>query len=175
MVILDGWHRLKACQELKIPCPAIFYMNLNEEQKKVLSRDPNAFRRFLTKKQQQETILGFRDKKWGYGRIAKAFGLSKSTAQRWFNEAEGKLPSKTSDSEKNLKNIIASFTEPHKALDNYLDKVTSSVEVVKKKISEKEKFDDEDKDKLKSFMKDIIDLMSRASEWEKTVKELLGE
>src|SRR5439155_17837387 len=55
--ILDGFHRVRACQELGITdWPTIVRLGLSEEEKKAHARKLNLARRHLTQEQKRELI-----------------------------------------------------------------------------------------------------------------------
>jgi len=87
--ILDGHHRVKACQELGIKdWPRVVRVGLSEEEKieHVLSLNLN--RRHLTKEQKKEIARELRKRGWSYRRIAKILGVSQVTAMNWCKDVE---------------------------------------------------------------------------------------
>jgi len=82
--ILDGHHRVKACQELGIKdWPRIVRVGLSEEEKIEHILSLNLNRRHLTKEQKKEIARELRKRGWSYPRIAKVLGVSHVTVMHW--------------------------------------------------------------------------------------------
>ena len=132
--VIDGHHRLKACEELGIECPRRALMGLSDEQKQDLSLELNLHRRQLTKEQKKEIADGLYEKGWGYGRIAKILKVGKSTIQDW---VKGKryesVPPQNSDNSlsptQNLEAIIAErLAEERAGMEETIRERVASVE-----------------------------------------------
>lgn len=81
--LLDGYHRLKACQELGIEdWPRIVRIGLSEVQKTEHILSLNLDRRHLTREQRRELVANLRGQGWSTRRIAARLGVSHMTAQR---------------------------------------------------------------------------------------------
>ncbi len=79
--VLDGHHRLQACQELGITeYPSVIKRFDSEEAKRLHVRRVNALRRHLTKEQLDEQILAMRLEGNSYRAIGDALGISHVTA-----------------------------------------------------------------------------------------------
>jgi len=91
--ILDGHHRVKACQELGIKdWPRIVRVGLSEEEKIEHILSLNLNRRQLTREQKREIAKQLRERGWSYPRIAKALGIAVGTVYSWLREEETDVP-----------------------------------------------------------------------------------
>jgi phage N-6-adenine-methyltransferase len=78
--ILDGYHRVRACQELGITdWPKVVRRGLTEEQKIEHALALNLHRRHLTREQRREVVARLRAQGWSVRRIAEALNVPKST------------------------------------------------------------------------------------------------
>ncbi len=85
--VLDGHHRVKACQELGIKeWPSIVRIGLSEDEKAEHVLKLNVHRRHLPKEWKQEKAKELREQGWSYRRIAKALGISHMTIERWLGK-----------------------------------------------------------------------------------------
>ena len=92
--ILDGYHRVRACQELGITDrPKVVRRGLSEEQKIEHALALNLNRRHLTREQRREVVARLRAQGWTLARISQATDTPISTVGRWVNELShlGKL------------------------------------------------------------------------------------
>jgi ParB-like chromosome segregation protein Spo0J len=108
--VIDGHHRVKACEELGIKYPTRVIAGFSEEQKQDLSVELNMHRRHLTKEQKKELAINLRDQGWKNARISKVIGVDRSTIGRWFPENVANATIKNSDKSTptaNLEEIIA--------------------------------------------------------------------
>ena len=81
--ILDGYHRVRACQELGITnWPKVVRRGLTEEQKIEHALALNLHRRHLTRDQRRELVAKLRGQGWSLRRIAERLGVSKSQVER---------------------------------------------------------------------------------------------
>ena len=107
--VIDGHHRLKACEELGIECPKRVLLGLSDEQKQDLSLELNLHRRQLTKEQKKEIAANLREQGWTQERIGKALGVTQRTVSNWVGVE--KFLNNNSDSSstptQNLEAIIA--------------------------------------------------------------------
>jgi len=79
--ILDGYHRVRACQELGITdWPKVVRRGLTEEQKIEHALALNLHRRHLTREQRREVVAKLRAQGWSFPRIAQQLGISVGTA-----------------------------------------------------------------------------------------------
>jgi len=96
-VVLDGHHRLKACQELGITqYPTIIRPGLTEEEKRMFARKSNMMRRHLDRKQIQ-AIIKYQlidTPNWADNRIGKELGVDGKTVKaiRKKLEATSEIP-----------------------------------------------------------------------------------
>lgn len=85
--VLDGYHRLRACQELGIKkWPSLIRTGLSEEQKVKLARTLNYNRRHLTKEEKQQEALSLRKEGWTQAEISNALGVSQSIISIWLSD-----------------------------------------------------------------------------------------
>jgi len=85
--ILDGHHRVKACQELGIKeWPRLIRAGLNEDEKAEHVLKLNVHRRHLPKEWKQEKAKELRQQGWSYRRIARVLGVSHMTIERWLGK-----------------------------------------------------------------------------------------
>jgi ParB-like chromosome segregation protein Spo0J len=82
--VIDGHHRVKACEELGVKYPTRVIAGFSEEQKQDLSVELNMHRRHLTKEQKKELAVNLREQGWTQERIGKALGVPQQTISRWF-------------------------------------------------------------------------------------------
>lgn len=82
--ILDGHHRVRACQELGIDVwPRLVRRDLTEEQKRAHARALNLARRHLSREQRKTMWVDMRQEGMSYRQIAEADGtVNKDTVQR---------------------------------------------------------------------------------------------
>src|SRR5690606_12121044 len=79
--IRDGYHRVRACQELGITdWPKVVRRGLTEEQKIEHALALNLHRRHLTREQRREVVAKLRAQGWSFPRIAQQLGISVGTA-----------------------------------------------------------------------------------------------
>ena len=87
--ILDGHHRVRACQELGIKSwPRIVRVGMSEQQKRNHIRALNLLRRHLDKEQRNEQMRAMRVDGATYDQIAKATGVSYGAAYGVTNDVE---------------------------------------------------------------------------------------
>lgn len=80
--ILDGYHRVRACQELGITdWPKVVRRGLSEEQKIEHALALNLHRRHLTREQRREVVARLRMQGWSLRRIADRLGVSDGTVR----------------------------------------------------------------------------------------------
>lgn len=78
--VLDGHHRVRACQELGLKdYPRIVRPGLSEEQKFEHALTLNLARRHLTREQRRDVVLTLRQQGWSSTRIADRLGVSDQT------------------------------------------------------------------------------------------------
>lgn len=80
--ILDGYHRVKICEELGLDYPVIVRKGWTEEQKITHALSLNLNRRHLDKKQRKELEAELRLKGWSYRKIAAVVGVSQMQVAR---------------------------------------------------------------------------------------------
>ena len=86
--ILDGHHRVRACEELGIKnWPSIVRIGMSEDEKAEHVLKLNIARRHLPKEWKQEKAKELREQGWSYRRIAEALGVSHMTVTRWLMES----------------------------------------------------------------------------------------
>jgi ParB-like chromosome segregation protein Spo0J len=81
--VIDGYHRVKICEELGIEYPTKVLEGLSEEEKENLSVSLNIKRRHLTKDQKKELALALREQNWTQERIADVMEVDQRTIGRW--------------------------------------------------------------------------------------------
>jgi len=80
--ILDGYHRVRACQELGITdWPKVVRRGLTEEQKIEHALALNLHRRHLTREQRRELVVRLRQQGWSLRRIAERLGVHHDTVR----------------------------------------------------------------------------------------------
>lgn len=80
--ILDGYHRVRACQELGIiDWPKVVRRGLTEEQKIEHALALNLHRRHLTREQRRELVVRLRQQGWSLRRIAERLGVHHDTVR----------------------------------------------------------------------------------------------
>ncbi|RLC87698.1 MAG: hypothetical protein DRJ03_05330 [Chloroflexi bacterium] len=85
--ILDGYHRVRACQELGIKdWPRIVRVGLTEEEKIEHALSLNLNRRQLTREQKQEIAKQLRERGWSQRRIARVLGVTQPTIHNWLKD-----------------------------------------------------------------------------------------
>lgn len=85
--IIDGHHRVQACQELGIAdWPVDVRAGLTEDEKLELAYTLNYARRQVSKEQKQADAEKLRQQSWSYRRIARVLGVGERTARRWCGE-----------------------------------------------------------------------------------------
>jgi len=85
--ILDGHHRVKACEELGIKnWPSIVRIGMSEDEKAEHVLKLNIARRHLPKEWKQEKAKELRKQGWSYRRIGEALGINQTTVMRWLEE-----------------------------------------------------------------------------------------
>jgi len=94
--ILDGHHRVRACQELGIKdWPRIVRVGLSEEEKIEHILSLNLNRRHLTKEEKKKIAKELRRRGWSYRRIAKVLGCAESTIRAWLKDMEDEPTAQT--------------------------------------------------------------------------------
>lgn len=79
--VLDGHHRIRACQELGITdWPRVIRSGLSEDAKTEHILALNLDRRHLSREQRRELVVKLRGQGWSYPRIADKVGVSVGTA-----------------------------------------------------------------------------------------------
>jgi len=96
-LILDGHHRVRACQELGITeYPTIIRPGLSEKEKRMFARKSNMMRRHLSRKQVRELIrMQLMDTpQWADNRIGNELGIDSKTVKtiRGNLEATSEIP-----------------------------------------------------------------------------------
>jgi ParB-like chromosome segregation protein Spo0J len=86
--IIDGHHRVKACEELGIEYPTRALHDLSEEQKQDLSLELNLTGRDLTKDQKKEVAVSLFEQGWTQERIALRMKINQSTVSRWLSNMQ---------------------------------------------------------------------------------------
>lgn len=84
--VLDGYHRLRAAQELGLPdeaIPKVVRAGLTEDQKREHALRMNLLRRQLTREQKQQLAVQLRQQGWTQTRIAQVLGVSQATVHNW--------------------------------------------------------------------------------------------
>jgi ParB-like chromosome segregation protein Spo0J len=81
--IIDGYHRVKICQELGIAYPTRIMEGLTEEEKENLAVSLNIKRRHLTKEQKKTLAIELRERGWTQERIAGVMEVAQQTISRW--------------------------------------------------------------------------------------------
>jgi transposase-like protein len=84
--ILDGFHRVKICQELGIDCPKVVRSGLTDAEKRAHAWALNLTRRHLSKAQKRTIAKRLRGEGWTMDRMAQALGLSRATISSWLEE-----------------------------------------------------------------------------------------
>lgn len=88
--ILDGHHRVRACQELGIKeWPSVIRLNMSENEKKEHVLLLNLNRRQITKEQKKQIALNLRKEDqeyWTQERLARVLGVSQPTIANWLSE-----------------------------------------------------------------------------------------
>ena len=78
--ILDGHHRVRACEELgRKDYPSTMRVGLSEEEKIEHALTLNLARRHLTREQRRDVVLTLRQQGWSSTRIAERLGVSDQT------------------------------------------------------------------------------------------------
>ena len=77
--VLDGFHRLRICQEHGLGYPSIIRQGMTEEEKVDHAWKLNLARRHLTREQRQQLALRFRQEGQSIRQIADTMGVPKST------------------------------------------------------------------------------------------------
>lgn len=88
--ILDGYHRVRACEELGIrEWPSIVRVGLSEDEKIEHALRLNTHRRQLTREWKQQKAIELRQKGWSTRRIASVLGVSQPTILNWLAQESG--------------------------------------------------------------------------------------
>jgi ParB-like chromosome segregation protein Spo0J len=83
--IIDGYHRVKICQDLGIAYPTRIMEGLTEEEKENLAVSLNIKRRHLTKEQKKTLAIELRELGWTQERIAGVMEVTQKTISNWFS------------------------------------------------------------------------------------------
>ncbi len=93
--VLDGHHRLRACEELGIKdYPSIIRVGLSEDEKIELIVALNLDRRHLTPEQRQEIVVNLREQGWSLRRIGESLAVDEGTVRGDLARAEYSAPEK---------------------------------------------------------------------------------
>lgn len=85
--ILDGYHRVRACQELGLAdWPRLVRSGFTEEQKYAHALALNLARRHLSREQRRELVASLRQRGWSLRRIAARLGIVEGTVR---NDMQG--------------------------------------------------------------------------------------
>ncbi len=85
--ILDGYHRVQACNELGIKnYPKVTKHGMSEEQKHEYVLTVNLTRRQVSDDFKKQQAQDLRKKGWSFRNIAKVLGIGHGTAERWCKE-----------------------------------------------------------------------------------------
>ncbi|HSF32516.1 MAG TPA: hypothetical protein VLK82_18850 [Candidatus Tectomicrobia bacterium] len=84
--ILDGFNRVKICQELGLACPQVMRSGLTDAEKRAHAWALNLTRRHLSKAEKRAIAKTLRGESWTQERIAQALGLSQATISNWLTE-----------------------------------------------------------------------------------------
>ena len=88
--ILDGHHRVRACEELGIKnWPSIVRIGMSEDEKAEHVLKLNIARRHLPKEWKQEKAKELREQGWSYRRIANILGVDHATIIGWLRDSGG--------------------------------------------------------------------------------------
>lgn len=88
--ILDGHHRVRACEELGIKnWPSIVRIGMSEDEKAEHVLKLNIARRHLPREWKQKKAKELREQGWSYRRIADVLGVKHITIIRWLKESGG--------------------------------------------------------------------------------------
>jgi ParB-like chromosome segregation protein Spo0J len=91
--ILDGFHRVRACEELGIKdYPILRPLNLSHEQKLEYALNINLLRRHLTPEQRQEIVLKLKQEGWSNRRIADKLTVDPKTVRNDLSGGEYSPP-----------------------------------------------------------------------------------
>jgi len=86
--ILDGHHRVRACEELGIKnWPSIVRIDMSEDEKAEHVLKLNIARRHLPKEWKKEKAKELRSQGWSYPRIGKTLGVDHATVILWLRES----------------------------------------------------------------------------------------
>lgn len=80
--VLDGAHRLRACEELGIDCERVVRPGLSHDEKRDHAIALNLARRHLTPEQRKPLVKRLRADGWSTRRIAEAAGVEEVTVRR---------------------------------------------------------------------------------------------
>ena len=126
-VIIDGAHRWAACQELKIPCPAIIKAPLSEEDQEIFAFSSNTLRRGnLSKEFLKASAIRIRKERgFGYKKIGQILNTPDSTIKNWIRAEERQnegVPNGTlaNDPEKQRKEIKRCLSQLDGRTEKYL-------------------------------------------------------
>jgi ParB family chromosome partitioning protein len=111
--ILDGHHRVAACEELGIvDFPSIVRYGLTEAEKRLHVRKLNMARRHLTKAQRNEVMQAMRAEGNTLQEIADTLGVGVATAHR---QTEGVFPNGKTPSIQGKDGVVYPATKPRKS------------------------------------------------------------
>lgn len=86
--ILDGHHRVRACEELGIKnWPSIVRIGMSEDEKAEHVLKLNIARRHLPREWKQKKAKELREQGWSYPRIGKVLGVNDATILRWLRKS----------------------------------------------------------------------------------------
>lgn len=110
--ILDGHHRVQACQELGIKSwPTIVRGGMSEREKQEYVYRVNVNRRQLGKGWKRQEACKLRKKLWSYEEIARALGLSYGTAWNWTHDVIINVDNETEpETRTNIRNQVRPTT-----------------------------------------------------------------
>jgi len=86
--ILDGHHRVRACEELGIKnWPSIVRIGMSEDEKAEHVLKLNIARRHLPREWKQKKAKELREQGWSYPRIGNVLGVNHTTIMRWLEKS----------------------------------------------------------------------------------------
>jgi hypothetical protein len=137
-LLIDGRHRLKACEDLVTGCPAHVYEELSpEEQARLAFSGNRKHRKGQTRDWKKKRVLElYNEFKWGYQKLANCIeNGKKSTVRNWIQGQKKNVPNGTPNEPEKLKYDAGYLKKTLDSISKRVDKTQESIQEYLNKIS----------------------------------------